>query len=107
MSGSESAPDLLNEIGRGIDVTFANAKELYEEAQILYKAGRLSRPLFVHQISLEECGKIEMIGAWATAVFLGLKMDVRKLSKAFRSHRASCSGDVPLVPLLEHDQGKE
>jgi AbiV family abortive infection protein len=46
----------------------------------------MNRALFIHQISLEECAKIEIIGAWATNIFLGGKVNILKMTNAFRSH---------------------
>ena len=41
----------------------ANARELFEEATVLRRAGAFPRSYCLHQISLEECAKIEMLGA--------------------------------------------
>jgi len=57
---------LLSEMYQGAQLTFTNAEELYAEADLLRRNGSMNRALFLHQISLEECGKIEIIGAWAT-----------------------------------------
>jgi AbiV family abortive infection protein len=52
---------LLSVLVRGAERTFDNAEGLYREAEILAKAGATPRALFLHQISLEECSKIESI----------------------------------------------
>jgi AbiV family abortive infection protein len=79
---------LLSEMSRGAQLTFTNAEELCAEGDLLRRNGSMNRALFLHQISLEECGKIEIIGAWATNLLLGAHVDVPEMTKAFRSHQA-------------------
>ena len=79
---------ILSEMSRGAQLTFTNAEELYAEGDLLRRNGSMNRAVFLHQISLEECGKIEIIGAWATNLFLGGHVDVPEMTKAFRSHEA-------------------
>jgi AbiV family abortive infection protein len=87
---SSSAPDydhaLLSELAQGAKKTFENAEALFHEAKILARAGALSRALFLHQISLEECAKIETMGAWATSLLTGLPVDQKKVLASFSSH---------------------
>ena len=52
-------------------MAFLNAEELFQEASLLGSHGAICRALFLHQISLEECGKIEMLGGWATSSSYG------------------------------------
>ena len=47
----------------GASKTFANAEALYSEATILANCQAWARALVLHQISSEECAKIEMLGA--------------------------------------------
>ncbi len=65
---------------------FDNAAKLYFEAEILAKAGATARALCLHQISLEECSKIENMGAWATSLLSGLEVDQNRVLAAFRRH---------------------
>ena len=53
----------LSVLVRGAEKTFDNAEKLYFEAVLLAKAGSTARSLCLHQISLEECSKIEQMGA--------------------------------------------
>src|SRR3977135_1309878 len=76
----------LSELVRGAKKTFDNAEKLYEEAAILAKAGATARALCLHQISLEECSKIENMGVWATSLLSGLEVDQNKVLAAFRRH---------------------
>jgi AbiV family abortive infection protein len=88
MSETNDAIDktLLAELTSGAEKTFENAEALYKEACILKDSGALSRALFLHQISLEECAKLEMLGAWATSLLMGYKVDGAKMKKAMASH---------------------
>jgi AbiV family abortive infection protein len=87
---SSSAPDydhaLLSELAQGAKKTFENAESLFHEAKLLAGAGTLSRALFLHQISLEECAKIENMGAWAVSLLAGLPVDQEKVLAGFASH---------------------
>jgi AbiV family abortive infection protein len=76
----------LSQLTRGAEKTFQNAESLFREAKILNAAGAFNRALFLHQISLEECAKIEAIGAWAVSVLAGLPVDEKKVLTRFRSH---------------------
>ena len=53
---------------------------------LLAKAGATARALCLHQISLEECSKIESMGAWATSLLAGLEVNQNKVLSAFRRH---------------------
>jgi AbiV family abortive infection protein len=77
---------ILNVLVRGAEKTFDNAEKLYFEAEVLAKAGATARALCLHQISLEECSKIENMGAWATTLLSGLEVDQNKVLASFRRH---------------------
>jgi len=76
----------LSVLVRGAEKMFDNAERLYFEAELLAKAGATARALCLHQISLEECSKIENMGAWATSLLSGLEVDQSKILAAFRRH---------------------
>src|SRR5262249_27093079 len=76
----------LTVLVRGAEKTFDNAEKLYFEAALLAKTGAIARALCLHQISLEECSKIENMGAWATSLLSGLEVDQNKVLAAFRRH---------------------
>ena len=88
MSETNDAIDktLLAELTSGAEKTFENAGALYKEARILNDFGAISRALFLHQVSLEECAKLEMLGAWATSLLMGHEVDSAKVKKAMASH---------------------
>jgi AbiV family abortive infection protein len=76
----------LNVLVCGAEKTFDNAEKLYFEARLLTKAKATARALCLHQISLEECSKVETIGAWATSLLSGLDVNQNKILAAFKRH---------------------
>lgn len=72
----------------GAEKMFDNAESLFFEAEALTKAGGIARPLFLHQISLEECSKINVLGAWAVSLLLDEDVDQKKVLSAFGRHEA-------------------
>ena len=90
----EETPDdaerrsLLSEIARGAKETHKNAEQLFREATLLKDNGVLNRALFLHQISMEECAKVEILGACATNLLMGGEVDATKLAATLASHKA-------------------
>lgn len=72
----------------GAALIFKNAEALYDEAQLLGQAGHFARAAVLHQVSMEECSKIDTLGAAATSILLGYDVDEIRLAKAFRNHKA-------------------
>jgi len=72
----------------GACLVYENAEELYYEAELLAENGALSRAYFLHQISLEECGKLEIIGAAIMDVVTESRFDEKLFRKNIRSHKA-------------------
>ncbi|HEY2921598.1 MAG TPA: AbiV family abortive infection protein [Candidatus Binatia bacterium] len=77
---------LLRLFTEGARKTFENAQELFAEAVLLAKAQAFGRAFFLHQISLEECAKVEMLGTSVTSLLMGHEVGLNNLRKAFRSH---------------------
>ena len=48
----------LDVLACGAEKTFDNAERLFHEAELLAKGGAVARALCLHQISLEECSKV-------------------------------------------------
>lgn len=71
---------LLQEIVRGAQLAFENAEKLYQEAQLLGSSGAFARALTLHQISMEECSKVDMLGTAAISLVLGHPVDINKLA---------------------------
>jgi AbiV family abortive infection protein len=93
----------LRELSQGASKAFQNAEELFQEASLLHSHGALSRALFLHQISLEECGKIEMLGAWAASLLMGFEVDLRKVSVALASHKAKNYTNAYMLPTTKEE----
>lgn len=72
----------------GARKTVMNADELFDEARLLADAGHFARALLLHQISLEECGKLEMLYVATAEVLRGQAVDMKRLSRTFSKHAA-------------------
>jgi AbiV family abortive infection protein len=83
----QTEKQLLQEIVRGAHLAFENAEKLFQEAQLLGSNGAFARALTMHQISMEECSKVDMLGAAAMSLVLGHPVDLNKLTTAFRQHK--------------------
>ncbi len=79
---------LLSELVRGATETFKNAEELFREASLLKENGATSRALFLHQISMEECAKVDLLGNWAISMLMGYEVNISKLAAVLTSHKA-------------------
>jgi AbiV family abortive infection protein len=98
----------LSVLVRGAEATCANAEELFLEAVMLREAGHLSRACFLHQISMEECGKVEMLGWWIVGALAGLRQDTQKLLQELRGHKAKNLANAYLLePTKEEKHARE
>jgi AbiV family abortive infection protein len=70
----------------GAELIHANALALYEEAQTLGKGNSFARAAVLHQISMEECSKVDTLGAAVVSILAGLDVDEASLAKSLRSH---------------------
>lgn len=93
----------LSELVRGANVILENAQQLFGEACLLKDNGALSRALFLHQISMEECAKIEMLGGWATSLLMGHNVNIMELSKEFASHKSKNYTNAYMLPLSDEE----
>ena len=94
---------MLGELACGASKVFENAADLYHEASTLHADGALSRALFLYQISLEECAKIEMLGAWAVSVLTGTEVGIQKVVVAFASHKAKNYANAYSLPATSSE----
>jgi AbiV family abortive infection protein len=85
---SSEARTLANTLIDGAQKTVMNADELFDEARLLAGAGHVARALLLHQISLEECGKLEMLYVATAEVLRGQAVDMKRLTRAFSKHAA-------------------
>jgi AbiV family abortive infection protein len=100
----ENADPHLLQIARGAELSLANALQLQAEAIILAANCGFSRALLLHQISLEECAKIDILGAWASSHLMGLPVNTRKLESALVSHKAKNFTNAYMLPATEAER---
>lgn len=88
MALTQEQKSLIELLIDGAEKSFKNACALYAEATLLGNNGSWARGLCLHQLSLEECGKIDMLCAAVMQILLRKPLDLRRLQKAFTSHEA-------------------
>lgn len=101
---SDDIAQSLAEIATASEAIFENAERLYFEAEMLRAAGAIERSLFLHQISLEECAKIEMLGAQAAAHLTGQAVDQKKFIRAFIDHGAKNRTNAYMLEANEEEK---
>lgn len=74
------------EIARGARLIFDNAEALYNEAQVLRFNKSFARAVTLHQISMEECSKVDMLGAAVAGLHYGMSIDLDKLARQMSRH---------------------
>ena len=79
---------LSRELARGAQLAFSNAAQLFREASLLGESGAKNRALFLHQISMEECAKLDLLEAWAASLLMGTPVDISRLARAMANHKA-------------------
>ena len=62
---TETNAERVKRFADGAERIFVNAEALYKEAELLGSAGHFARATVLHQISMEECSKIDTLGAAA------------------------------------------
>lgn len=72
----------------GAELIHANAIALYSEAQTLAKDGAFARAATLHQISMEECSKVDTLGGAVISILAGNEVNEAKLARSFRDHKA-------------------
>ncbi|MGQ5522942.1 AbiV family abortive infection protein [Chitinimonas sp. PSY-7] len=103
MKLSKQNEDLVQVLIEGAQQTFRNAEELFSEATLLGRHGATARAYFLHQISLEECGKVEMIGTGVTQLLMGLEVDMHKLMNAFKRHKSKNYMNAYFLPRSDKE----
>lgn len=81
--------------------TIKNADELFDEARVLANAGHVARAFLLHQISLEECGKAELLYVSLSEVLRGQPVDLKQLSKVLAKHAAKNKTNAYFLPKSE------
>jgi AbiV family abortive infection protein len=88
----------------GAQRTFRNADELFSEARNLASHGAVARAYLLHQISLEECGKIEIIVGAVTQLLMGETVDMKRLARAFTRHESKNKMNAYFMPRSEQEE---
>lgn len=88
----------------GAERAFKNAGDLFREAQVLAIHGAVARAFFLHQISLEECGKIEMIPAAISNLLAGGDVDMKRLKRAFARHESKNKMNAYFLPRTVQEE---
>jgi len=91
----------------GAQRVFENADRLFYEAGVLADVGAFPRAYLLHQISLEECGKIEILGAAIVSHLIGKEVDVKSLFRVFRRHESKNKINAYFLPFSEEEQAAE
>jgi len=81
-----------------------NAAELYREGLLLRQHGAFARAAALHQISNEECAKVDMIGAHAASCLMGLPVDEKKFVQALASHKAKNFNNAYFSAVLDEER---
>jgi AbiV family abortive infection protein len=99
---------LISELGRGAQKAFENAEQLFREASLLQANGALSRALFLHQISMEECAKVASLGASAVSLLTGLEVHIEKVWRNLTGHKAkNYINAYMLSPTEQENEARE
>lgn len=80
---------------------FENADRLFYEAGVLADVEAFPRAYLLHQISLEECGKVEILSAAVVSCLIGENVDVKSLAKVFRRHESKNKMNAYFLPRSE------
>lgn len=96
--------ELAQTLVQGAELCFANADALHAEASALGNVRAWARGLVLHQISLEECAKVEMIAAAVTSLLMGEAIDVERLYRAMRRHDVKNKANAYFLPKSAQEQ---
>lgn len=95
---------LIKEIAKGVQLTFENAEKLYNEATLLGRNGAFARCVCLHQISIEECSKVDSLGAGAMQMAMGFPLDFAKFTKRLREHKVKNFNNAYMSKMGEEER---
>ncbi len=95
---------IISELANGAELSLENAEELFHEAVFLFKHGSICRSYFLHQISIEECGKIELLGRYATAHLMDFPLKTKKIKSSISNHKAKNTANAYMLPRSEDEE---
>ncbi len=100
--------DRVRTYSDGARIIFENAEALYEEAQNLGQAKSFARAAALHQISMEECAKIDMLGAYTVSILTGHDIEDERIGKIFRDHKAKNHANAyNAIPTPQEQEARE
>lgn len=94
----------VSQLAHGAALALANAVDLFQEAETLFSCKAYSRCLFLHQISLEECGKIEILGGLAAGRLMGHTFKTKEVKSNLASHKTKNFANAYMLPVSEAEQ---
>ena len=101
---TDEAAALARDLIAGAEKIFANAEALYNEATILANSKAWPRALFLHQIALEECAKVDTLGAAVTSLLMGHEVNIEALRRAFRRHEYKNKANAYFLPTTDAER---
>ncbi|MDH3062306.1 AbiV family abortive infection protein [Achromobacter insolitus] len=104
MSLTDEAAALAQDLIVGAEKIFANAEALFSEATILANRQAWPRALLLHQIALEECAKVNELGAAVTSLLMGHEVNVDALRRGFRRHEYKNKANAYFLPPTHVEQ---
>jgi AbiV family abortive infection protein len=101
---TDEAAALAHHLITGAEKMFVNAEALFDEATILANSAAWPRALFLHQIALEECAKVDALGAAVTSLLMGHGVNIEALRRAFRRHEYKNKVNAYFLPTTEAER---
>lgn len=84
----------LHQIDQGIEALLTNAKDLIEEATILYTNARIPRAFALAHLAREELSKVAILQATGTRILANHEIDWKELTKRFRDHKSKLKLEI-------------
>jgi len=98
MQLQDLSPD---EIKRGIFLALENARELSEDAEILFKSGKYARAYTLYQLGMEEVGKSNILfNALAGLRYNHKDVDWNAMNKGFWRHTTKSERAIAIEKLM-------
>lgn len=101
---TDEAAALAHRLIAGAEKIFANAEALFSEATILANSRAWPRALFLHQIALEECAKVDALGAAVVSLLMGHEVNINALRRAFRHHEYKNKANAYFLAATEAER---
>lgn len=84
----------------GIEKTLINAKDLFEDAEILFQKNHYSRAYTLYQLSIEEIGKATLIFNFLLHKDIFDIDEQKKINREFTNHKSKTKSSIGLDVLL-------